>query len=60
MILCLGTYAGTMYFFLTQFLPKKAKQNFLTKVMCKPEVTREPEVGPIFCSTKKVIESVLV
>ena len=57
MILCLGTYAGTMYLFLTQFLPKKQKK---AKVMCKPEVTHEPEVGPIFRSTKKVIEFVLV
>ena len=58
MILCSGTYAGIMYLFLTQFLPKK-KQKKKTKV-CKPEVTHEPEVGPFFCSTKKVIESVLV
>ena len=57
MILCSGTYAGIMYLFLTQFLPKKSKKK--TKV-CKPEVTHEPEVGPIFCSTKKAIESVLV
>ena len=53
----LGIYDGSSHPFFDSVFTKKAEK---PRVMYIPEVTHEPEVGPIFRSTKKVIESVLV